>query len=45
MKKFLTQYRNINDLYAGQNIYAPSWNEAQIIADKRGLGEKVIGYL
>lgn len=43
MKKFLTELKKKDGLYAGQDIYASSWKEAQKIADERGLGEKVIG--
>lgn len=45
MKNFLTNYEKNGDLYAGKNICASSWEEAQKIANERGLGETVIGYV
>jgi hypothetical protein len=45
MKNFLTQYEKDGDFYAGQNICASSWEEAQKVANERGLKEIVIGYL
>ena len=44
MKKFITEYHKEGIVY-GKTIKAPSWEEAQQIADRRGLGEIVIGYV
>ncbi|SMP93228.1 hypothetical protein SAMN05421679_104335 [Epilithonimonas pallida] len=40
----MTEYYKEGILY-GKTIKAPSWDEAQIIVNMRGLGEIVIGYV
>lgn len=44
-KKYLTEFTNKYGVIYGWYIYAPSWEEAQHEADKRGIGETVIGLL
>lgn len=44
MKVYLTEYRKDNKLY-GDSITAESWRKAELLAELRGLGEKIIGEL
>lgn len=42
--RYLTEFINKDGVKYGWEVWATSWEEAQEEADKRGIGEKVIGY-
>lgn len=43
--KYLTEFTNEKGIKYGWHIFASSFEEAQLEADERGIGEKVVGFI